>query len=165
MIGCRPTNTSMKFNVKLGNFVDKVPVDKENYQQLVEKLIYLSHTRPNISYAVGTMSHFMQARYEEHMEATNYILRYLKTNPKKGFIVQKTNKKCIKAYTNLDWGGSVADRKFTSRYYTFVWSNFVTWRSKKPGLVARSDGEAEYQAMGLGIYEEIWLQKALSDIH
>ncbi|TYK02301.1 putative mitochondrial protein [Cucumis melo var. makuwa] len=52
MIGCRPADTPIKFNAKLGNFVDKVPIDKENYQCLVEKLIYLSHTRSEVSYAV-----------------------------------------------------------------------------------------------------------------
>ena len=40
--------------------------------------------------------------------------------------------------------------------------NFVTWRSKKQGVVARSKVEVEYRAMSLGICE-IWLQKVLSD--
>ncbi|KAA0040181.1 putative mitochondrial protein [Cucumis melo var. makuwa] len=44
-------------------------------------------------------------------------------------------------------------------------SNLVIWRSKKQGVVTRSSAEAEYKATGLGIYEEIWLQKVLSDLH
>ncbi|KAA0059990.1 putative mitochondrial protein [Cucumis melo var. makuwa] len=43
--------------------------------------------------------------------------------------------------------------------------NFVTLRSKKQSVVARSSVEAEYRAMSLGICEEIWLQKVLSDLH
>ena len=31
--------------------------------------------------------------------------------------------------------------------------------------MARSSAEAEYRAMSLGICEEIWLQKVLSDLH
>lgn len=38
------------------------------------KLIYLSHTKPEISYAVSTVSQFMQALYEEHMEVVNNII-------------------------------------------------------------------------------------------
>lgn len=61
MTGCKPTDTPIKFNVKRGNSSYKVPVDKEKYQRSVGKLICLSHRRPNISYAVSTVSQFMQA--------------------------------------------------------------------------------------------------------
>ncbi|KAA0032805.1 Copia protein [Cucumis melo var. makuwa] len=60
--------------------------------------------------------------------------------------------------------GSIVDRKSTSGYCTFVWGNLVIWRSKKQEVMARSNAEAEY-AMSLGICEEIWLQKVLSDLH
>ncbi|KAL0561518.1 hypothetical protein IC582_001948 [Cucumis melo] len=78
---------------------------------------------------------------------------------------RKTNRKTIKAYTGLDWAGSIVDRKSTSGYFTFVWGNLVTWRSKKQSVEARSSAEAEYRAMSLGICEKIWLQKVLSDLH
>ncbi|TYK01779.1 Cysteine-rich RLK (RECEPTOR-like protein kinase) 8 [Cucumis melo var. makuwa] len=51
MLGCRPADTPIEFNCKLGNSDDQVPVDKEQYQRLVGKLIYLSHTRSDISFA------------------------------------------------------------------------------------------------------------------
>ncbi|KAA0059524.1 hypothetical protein E5676_scaffold1193G00230 [Cucumis melo var. makuwa] len=53
--------------------------------------------------------------------------------------------------------GAIVDKISTLGYCTFVWGNFVTWRSKKQGVVARSNVEAEYWAMSLGICEEIWL--------
>ncbi|KAA0063166.1 Beta-galactosidase [Cucumis melo var. makuwa] len=165
MLGCRPADTPIEFNCKLGNSDDQVPVDKEQYQRLVGKLIYLSHTRPDISFAVSVVSQFMQASYEKHMEAVNRILRYLKNTPGKGLMFRKTNRKTIEAYTDSDWAGSVIDRKSTSGYCTFVWGNLVTWRSKKQSVVPRSSAEAEYKAMSLGICEEIWLQKVLSDLH
>ncbi|KAL0539594.1 hypothetical protein IC582_023810 [Cucumis melo] len=145
MLGCRPADTPIEFNCKLGNSDDQVPVDKEQYQRLVGKLIYLSHTRPDISFAVSVVSQFMQAPYEKHMEAVNKILRYLKNTTGKGLIFRKTNRKTIEAYTDSDWAGSV--------------------RSKKQSVVARSSAEAECRAMSLGICEEIWLQKVLSDLH
>ncbi|KAA0031718.1 Beta-galactosidase [Cucumis melo var. makuwa] len=60
MLGCRPADTLIEFNYKLGNSDDQVPVDKEQYQRLVGKLIYLSHTRPDISFAVNAVSQFMR---------------------------------------------------------------------------------------------------------
>ena len=55
MLGYRLADTPIEFNCKQENFGDKVPVKKEKYQRLVRKLIYLSHTRPDISYAVNTV--------------------------------------------------------------------------------------------------------------
>ncbi|KAA0056081.1 Cysteine-rich RLK (receptor-like protein kinase) 8 [Cucumis melo var. makuwa] len=131
MSGCRPADTPIEFNCKLGNSDNQVPVDKEQYQRLVGKLIYLSHTRPDISFAVSVVSQFIQAPYEKHIEAVNIILRYLKNTSGKGLMFRKTNRKTIEAYTDSDWAGSVVDRKSTSGYCTFVWNNLVTWRSKK----------------------------------
>ncbi|KAL0554269.1 hypothetical protein IC582_008186 [Cucumis melo] len=111
MLGCRPTNTPIEFNYRLGNSDDQVPVDKEQYQRLVGKLIYLSHTRPDISFVMSAISQFMQTPYEEQMEAVKRILRSLKTTLGKGLMFRKTDKKTIKAYTDSDWVGSVVDRK------------------------------------------------------
>ncbi|KAL0534935.1 hypothetical protein IC582_029239 [Cucumis melo] len=147
MLGCRPADTPIEFKCKLGNSDDQVSVDKEQYQRLVGKLIYLSHTRPDISFAVSVVSQFMQAPYEKHMEAINRILRYLKNTPGKGLMFRKTNRKTNEAYTGSDWTGSVIDKKSTSGYCTFVWGNLVTWRSKKQSVVARSSAKAEYKAM------------------
>ncbi|XP_038893744.1 secreted RxLR effector protein 161-like [Benincasa hispida] len=166
MTGCKPVDTPKEFNAKLGDSVNKVPVDKERYQRLMGKLIYLSHTKPDISYAVSVVNQFMQAPYEEeHMEAVNRILRYLKSTPGKGLMFRKTDRKYIEAYTDFDWAGSVIDRNSTSGYCTFVWGNLVIWRSKKQSVVARSSAEAEYRAMSLGICEEIWLKKVPSNLH
>ncbi|PNX67846.1 putative copia-type protein, partial [Trifolium pratense] len=44
----------MEATMKLDNFDKGTPVDKGRYQRLVGKLIYLSHTRPDISFARST---------------------------------------------------------------------------------------------------------------
>ncbi|KAA0055537.1 putative mitochondrial protein [Cucumis melo var. makuwa] len=97
----------------------------------------------------------MQAPYEDCMEAVNKILRYLKATLGKWLRFKKTDKRCIEAYTNSNWAGSIVDGKSISGYCTFVWNNLATWRSKKQGIVARSSVKAEYRAMSLGICEEI----------
>ncbi|KAA0050869.1 putative mitochondrial protein [Cucumis melo var. makuwa] len=78
MLECRPTDTPIEFNCKLGNSDDQVPVDKEQYQRLVG--IYLSHTCPDISFAVSAVSQFMQAFYEEHMEECETPLKLFYDN-------------------------------------------------------------------------------------
>ena len=42
MLECHHVDTPIEFNCKLGKFDHQVPVDKEQYQHLEGKLIYLS---------------------------------------------------------------------------------------------------------------------------
>ena len=128
-------------------------VNTTSYQQLVGKLIYLSHTRPNIAFAVSLVRQFMHSPYKKHLEAVYRILRYLKGTPGKGLLFQKTTLQNIEAYTDVDWAYSIIDKRSTSGYCTYVWGNLVTWRGKKHNVVARSCAKAEYRAMTNGVCE------------
>ena len=46
MLGCKPIDTPIEQNHKNFHCVDANSADRGRYQRLVEKLIYLSHTRP-----------------------------------------------------------------------------------------------------------------------
>lgn len=165
MSGCRPADTPIDTNMKLGEVKDGTPVDTGRYQRLVGKLIYLSHTRPDIAFAVSMVSQFMHTPYEEHLAAVYRILRYLKSSPGKGLFFKKCEERGVEAYTDADWAGSITDRKSKSGYCTFLRGNLVTWRSKKQNVVARSSAEAEFRAMAQGICEIMWLKRVLEDIN
>ena len=79
MLGCKPRNIPIK--ARKGTESDGKPVDRERYQRLVGKLIYLSRTRPNIAFAVSVVSQYMHSPKESHLEAVYEILRYLKGSP------------------------------------------------------------------------------------
>ena len=164
MLGCKPAETPMDSSTKLGANKDSVPVDKGKYQRLVGKLIYLSHTRPDIGFSVSVVSQFMNDPTEEHMEAVNRILRYLKMTPGKGLYFRKNTRKDIEVFVDADWAGSITDRRSTSGYCTYVWGNLVTWRSKKQPVVSWSSAEAEFRAMALRICEGIWLERLMREL-
>jgi hypothetical protein len=164
MLACKPIDTPIEQNHRLGEDVDDIPVDRERYQKLVGKLIYLSHTRPDIAFAVSVVSQFMHAPCEKHMEAVYRILRYLKSAPGKGLMLYKNGHLEVEGYTDVDWAGSITDRRSTSGYCTFVGGNLVTWRSKKQSVVARSSAEAEFRAMAHGICEMLWLKAMLKEL-
>lgn len=164
MIGCKPVETPMDPNSKLVAQPEGIAVDKGQYQRLVGKLIYLTHTRPDISFAVSIVSQFMNFPTKEHMDAVYRILRYLKKDPGKGLMFKKTLNRSLEVYTGIDWVGSPTDRESTSGYCTYVWGNLVTWRSKKQPVVARSSAEAEFRALAQGICEGIWLKRLLTEL-
>ena len=84
MLACKPIETSIQMNRRLGIFPDQVPIDMGRYQKLVGKLIYLTHNSFDIIYIIGIVSQFMHAPSEEHMDAVYMILRYLEGASDKG---------------------------------------------------------------------------------
>nr|XP_016500800.1 PREDICTED: uncharacterized mitochondrial protein AtMg00810-like [Nicotiana tabacum]XP_018622641.1 uncharacterized mitochondrial protein AtMg00810-like [Nicotiana tomentosiformis] len=121
MICCKPTESPIECHHKLQTGVGE-SVDKERYQKLVGKLIYLSHTRLDIAYLVSL---------------------YLKSAPGKGMFFSKYGDIRIEAHTDVDWARSLDDRRSTSDNCTLIGGNLVIWSSKKKSVVARSSAKAE----------------------
>ncbi|GAV74096.1 hypothetical protein CFOL_v3_17577, partial [Cephalotus follicularis] len=163
MLRCKPADSPIEVNHHLGSGIGD-PVDKERYQRLVGRLIYLSHTRPNIAYVVGVVIQFMHDPRASHLEVVHNMLRYLKSAPSKGIFFSNHGHLRLEAFTDADWAGSGDDRRSTSGNCTFLGGNLVTWRSKKLTVVARSSSEAEYRAMAQGVCELLCLKLLLKDL-
>lgn len=84
MLKYKSTNTSVKVNHQMGTEASEA-IEKERYQWLAGKLVYLSHTRPHIGYAIIIVSPFMHDPRTSHLEAVHRILRYLKFTLEKVF--------------------------------------------------------------------------------
>jgi ribosomal protein L5 len=70
-LGCKPISTPIDSKVKL-NIDNGEPVYNINqFQRLVGKLIYLTVTRPDISFAISQISQFMHSPQTQHLEAIN----------------------------------------------------------------------------------------------
>ena len=78
MQDCKPASTPMEKGLKLSAKSDSPSVDDTTYRQLVGSLIYLSATRPDISFAVSYISHFMTTPKADHWMVAKRVLRYVK---------------------------------------------------------------------------------------
>ncbi|RVW66530.1 Retrovirus-related Pol polyprotein from transposon RE1 [Vitis vinifera] len=164
MLGCKPAETPIESNVKLWPTKAKNVKDRDRYQRLVGRLIYLSHTCPDIAFSVSMVSQFMHAPGPEHFEAIYRILRYLKGTPGRGLLFKSRGHLQIETYTDADWVGSIVDRRSTFGYCSFVGGNLVMWRSKKQNVVARSSAKAEFRAVAHGICEIMWIRRLLEEL-
>ncbi|TYK26825.1 putative mitochondrial protein [Cucumis melo var. makuwa] len=96
-------------------YVDDVVLSKDDTVEIIQlkkKMVGMSGVVLLIILLNSTINweiQSMQAPFEEHMEAVNRILRYLKTTPSKGLMFWKTNRRAIKAYTGSDWAESGAN--------------------------------------------------------
>ena len=125
MLGCRAAPTPIEQNHQLTAQSGEL-MDKESYQKLVGRVLYLCHTRPNITYAVSVVSRYMHEPRNEHLDAVHRILRYLKGTPGKGLWFKRSGHLEVDGYSDSDWASCQDDRRSM-----FVGGNLVSWRSKK----------------------------------
>ena len=102
LLGCKTVDTPVEPNVKLTLAKPEDVIDRDKFQRLIGRLIYLSHTRPDIAFAVSTLSQFMHSPGQEHFEAAYRILKYLKGTPGQGLMFQKRDNLNVEIYTDAD---------------------------------------------------------------
>ena len=138
--------------------------DANRYRRLLGKLIYLTVTRPDITYVVSVLSQFMHEPRMVHWEGALRVLAYIKRAPGKGLIYRRHDHLRIEACSDVGNAGDKGDRKSTTGYCTYVGGNLVTWRSHKQKVVSCLSVEAEYRAMAATARERVWLQSFVQDL-
>ncbi|KAL2337544.1 hypothetical protein Fmac_011990 [Flemingia macrophylla] len=161
---CKPIDSPMDPNQKLMADQGKPYPDPEKYRRLVGKLIYLTITRPDISFAVGVVSQFMQSPHIDHWNAVMHILKYVKKAQGQGLLYYDKKNTQISGYCDANWAGCPIDRRSTSGYCVFIGGNLVSWKSKKQNVVARSSVEAEYRSMAMITCELMWIKQLLQEL-
>lgn len=137
------------------------------YRQACGSLMYAATvSRPDISYAVGEISRFMQNPNHEHVNAVKRILRYLNHTKSMGIMygLKGDNEISLIGYTDADYARDIESRRSTTGYAFKIGDGVVTWKSQRQKTVALSTTEAEYMAVCDGAKEAVWLRQLLKDI-
>lgn len=163
-LGSRPVNTPMDSGSHL--YQDDSPLfqDVECYRRLVGKLLYLTTTRPDISFVVQQLSQFLSKPTMCHFKAVQRVLHYLKGTPGQGLFFARSSSLEIHGYSDSDWAGCPDSKRSISGYCFFLGDSLISWRSKKQMIVARSSSEAEYRALASATCELQWLCFLLADL-
>ncbi|CAL1391452.1 unnamed protein product [Linum trigynum] len=164
MLECKPVTTPVEISAKLCSTEGKDLEDRTIYRQLVGSLIYLTLTRPDISYAVGLVSRFMESPKKPHLEAAKRILRYVKGTVNHGIFYKRGGTGELVGYCDADYAGDLDTRKSTTGYVFSIGSGPVSWCSKKQSTVALSTTEAEYKASAMAAQECVWLVQLLQNL-
>lgn len=137
------------------------------YRQVVGSLIYLAiGTRPDISFAVGYVSRFMERPAKIHVTAVKRILKYLKGSSEYGILFPSENANNFKffIYSDADYAGCVETRRSTSGYCLLLGQSIVSWCSERQCSVSTSTAESEYIAASHASRELVWLKRLLDEL-
>ncbi|KAK6131030.1 hypothetical protein DH2020_035228 [Rehmannia glutinosa] len=120
-----PMNTSVQMDMD----ADGKAVDQTRYRALIGSLLYLTASRPYITFVVGVCARFQSALKESHMTAAKRILMYLKGCQEVGLWYPKEVGFKLVGYSDSDYAGCRVDRKSTSGTCQMLGNRLVSWFS------------------------------------
>jgi hypothetical protein len=159
----RTVETPMELNVHLTSTDGEPFEDLTCYCHIRGSLVYLSVTRPVISYSVHILSQFVSAPTQMHYSHLFCLLRYLRGTISRHLFFPRSSFLQLQAYCDAIWASDPSDRHSLSTYCVFLGGSFIAWKTKKQVEVSRLSVEAKLRAMALVTSEVTWLRWLLED--
>ncbi|XP_070002145.1 uncharacterized mitochondrial protein AtMg00810-like [Nicotiana sylvestris] len=128
MSGGKPVTTLLEFNHKITSIeFDKIVTkncsdndseheDKERYQRIVGRVLYLTMTRPDIAFVVQVLNQFMHDPKQSHISAAMRVIKYIMGTPGLGLFMPAGENMKLTAYCESDWGACVETRRSVTSY-------------------------------------------------
>ena len=171
MTDCRSVSTPLPKGIILDSTMgpkteqERMTMEGTPYLQLIGALLHLANTtRPDIAFAVGFMSRFMENPGSQHWNASKHVLKYLKSNRTSGITYSRSGHQDLHGYSDSDFAGDRDTSKSTSGFVFMFSGGAISWRSKKQTITAQSTVEAEYIALSYSIRELIWLPRMVREL-
>ncbi|MCH80901.1 hypothetical protein A2U01_0001677 [Trifolium medium] len=130
-LGSKPAAVPTDPHTKL-SATDGVPYDDPSgYRRLIGRLIYLTHTRPDISFFIQHLSQYVSTPLVPHYQAATRILRYLKGCPANGVLFSSQSPLQLHGFADSDWACCPNTRRSITGYCVLLGSSLISWKSKK----------------------------------
>ncbi|GJR41559.1 hypothetical protein Tco_1309662, partial [Tanacetum coccineum] len=113
---------------------------------IIGSLMYLTASRPDITFAVYAYARFHVTPKTLHLHDVKRIFRYLKCQPKLGLWYPRDSPFDLEAFSDSDYAGASLDRKSITGGCQFLGKRLISWQCKKQIIVVNSTTEAEYVA-------------------
>lgn len=122
-------NTPMQPHLQLHKDSDNSFSEPIAYRILIDRLLYFTHSRVEISYVVSKLSQFLSAPTNKHMLAGLRVLKYLKGSLENGFF-SSSSTLTLKGLSYSDWGAYLNTIRFTIDLCFFLGSSLVSWKTR-----------------------------------
>ncbi|GJS28582.1 putative ribonuclease H-like domain-containing protein [Tanacetum coccineum] len=124
-------STPMEPNKALVKDEEADNVDVHLYRSMIRSLMYLTASRPDITFAVCACARFQVTPKVSHLYAVKRIFRYLKGQPKLGLWYPRDSPFDLEAFSNSDYAGASLDRKSTTGGCQFLRKRLISWHCKQ----------------------------------
>ncbi|GKE91572.1 retrovirus-related pol polyprotein from transposon TNT 1-94, partial [Tanacetum coccineum] len=111
---CDPVDTPMVEKSKLDEDTQGKAVDPTHYHGMVGTLMYLTASRPNLTFVVCMYARYQAKPTEKHLHAVKRIFKYLRGIVNRGLWYPKDSSIALTAYADVDHAGCQDTRRSTS---------------------------------------------------
>ena len=101
------TDPRLRLNADTGSLLPYA----STYKRIIGRLLYLTLSRPDITFGLHKLSHFLAKPRLPHLQATHHLLRYLKSRPGQGLFFASNSVLKLRAFSNVDWASCPDSRK------------------------------------------------------
>jgi hypothetical protein len=162
MENCKGVDTPMQANITVTKSEGDMLDSKTPYSALVGSLLFLSiTTRPDIAFAVSTLSRFMAEPSTVHMQHAQRILKFLARTRTMGITFCGSKQPSLHGYCDSDYATDPDTRKSVTGYVFLLCGGAISWSSKRQPTVAHSTTEAEYMAASEATKEALFWRKLM----
>jgi hypothetical protein len=160
---CKPDHTPISLGTKLSKEDLGSIISSTLYKQIVGSLMYLTTTRPDITYATCYITKFMESPKDSHWKFGKRILRYIAGTTTYVLWYTTSIEYMLTGYTDSYYVGNIDDKKTSSGYSFLFGKNLISWASKKNPIVYISSTKEEYVEKPIEACHAIWIKRILMD--
>ena len=158
-----PVTTALPSGYNEEEYGKAKPLEEGNlYRQIVGSLVHATNgTRPDIAFAVSTLSRHLNKPTELHWKAAKHCLKYLYSTRNKSLVYQGNDNLIGAADANF---AQQPGARSTTGYIFTLAGSAVSWKSTLQTTVALSTTEAELMGASDATREAIWLRHLLTTL-
>ncbi|GJW53161.1 retrovirus-related pol polyprotein from transposon TNT 1-94 [Tanacetum coccineum] len=137
------TVTTLMTTVKINADLQGTPTNQTKYHSMIGGLMYLTASRPDITFALFVCARYQARLTEKHLKEVKRILWYLRQSINNGLWYSNDSRFKLIAYSDADLAGCLDDYKRTSGGLQFMGDRLVSWSLKKQDCTTMSTAEAD----------------------
>ncbi|GKA50492.1 retrovirus-related pol polyprotein from transposon TNT 1-94 [Tanacetum coccineum] len=138
-------------------------VDATHYRGMVGTLMYLTASRPDLTFAICMCARYQAKPIEKQLHAVKRIFKYLRGIVNRGLWYLKDSSIDLTAYADTDHTGCQDTRRRTFGSMELLGERLVSWSSKRKKSATISSTKAEYVALYGCCAQVLWMRSQLTD--
>ncbi|XP_057723960.1 uncharacterized mitochondrial protein AtMg00810-like [Arachis stenosperma] len=126
MIDCKLTSTPMDYSAKLAKDGAPTYSDVPHYKRLLGRLVYLTTTRPDITFAIEKLRHCLDCPTQAHYTTNLCVLKYLKQSPATGLFFATSSNLSSIGFSDAGWAACHDIRQSLTGYCFYLGNSLIS---------------------------------------